>query len=486
MVRKMIIKGYLFSLLYGIICLALAFLLYKIGVPKKTTRKVVHILIGFEWVILNHFIGASVHFIAVCLIFMSLLIFSYRKSLMPMISSEGDNAPGTVYYAVAMTVMSVITCFVPSMMYSFGIGVFCTSFGDGFAGVVGQSIPSKVNPKVYENKTLFGAVANFAVSLGVAFAMSSIFDMGITLPACVAIAVLSLELELFTKKGLDNITITLGTSLLAFCFVNFGATSNYIVSILVTPLIIALAGKKNALTFDGVIAAIILDVVISISLGNFGFVILSAFFALGILTDKIKKTGEKREQKATFYKKARGETRNCIQVISNGGVGGVASLLYLITGERMFLIAFVASFCEALADTAASGIGSLSKTAFDVFRMKRCDKGLSGGVSIIGTVASLIGALVIALIAMFFGAITLTEVLIVSLCGFLGCAFDSLLGSIAQVKYKCALCGKITEKRTHCENTAVYYSGLKFVDNNTVNFLGTLFSAVLSALIFNF
>ena len=477
----MTIWGYVGALGYGLLCLLLSMIAYKAGVPKKYTRKIVHILVGFEWVILYHTVGQGLHFIAVCLIFTALLAVSYKKSLMPMISSEGDNAPGTVYYAVAMTVMSVITYFVPSMMYPFGIGVFCTSFGDGFAGVVGQSIPSKVNPKVYENKTLFGAVANFAVSLGVAVAMSSIFDMGITLPACVAIAVLSLELELFTKKGLDNITITLGTSLLAFCFVNFGATSNYIVPILVTPLIIALASKKNSLTFDGVIAAIILDVVISISLGNFGFVILLAFFALGILTDKIKKAGEKREQKATCHKKTRGETRNCIQVISNGGVGGVASLLYLLTGERMFLIAFVASVCEALADTAASGIGSLSKTAFDVFRMKRCDKGLSGGVSIIGTVASLIGALLIALIAMFFGAITLTEVLIVSLCGFLGCAFDSLLGSVAQIKYKCALCGKITEKRTHCENTAVYYSGLKFVDNNTVNFLGTLFAASLAA-----
>ena len=144
MVSKMILKGYLFSLLYGIICLALAFLLYKLGIPKKMTRKVVHIFIGFEWVILNHFLGASVHFIAVCVIFLILLIVAYRKSLMPMISSEGDNAPGTVYYAVAMTIMATVSYFVPLMMYPFGIGVFCTSFGDGLAGLVGQSIPQRI------------------------------------------------------------------------------------------------------------------------------------------------------------------------------------------------------------------------------------------------------------------------------------------------------------------------------------------------------
>lgn len=475
----MIIKGYFFSLLYGIICLALAFILYKLGVPKKTTRKVVHILIGFEWVILNHYIGSSVHFIAVCLIFLSLLIVAYRKRLMPMISSDGDNAPGTVYYAAAMTVMSIITYFIPSMMYPFGIGVFCTSLGDGLAGVVGQSLPSKINPKIYENKTVFGALANFAVSLLAVIAISAFFDMGITLLGCVAIAALSLELELFTKKGLDNVTITLGTSLLSFGFVNFDAIANYIIPILATPLIIAFAIKRNALTADGVIAAIILDVIISVSLGNFGFVILLSFFVLGIVTDKIKKNAEKREQNGEIVKKRHGETRNCTQVLCNGAVGACASFLYLVTGERLFLISFLASFAEALSDTSASGIGALSKTAFDVFRMKRCDKGLSGGVSLVGTVASLVGSSVIAVIAVSFGVIDIGEALIVSLCGFLGCVFDTLLGSLVQVKYLCSKCGKIVEKRNHCGETTVYYRGVKFIDNSAVNFLGTLFSALL-------
>ena len=481
MVRKMIFKGYLFSLLYGVICLALAFLLYKFGVPKKTTRKVVHILIGFEWVILNHFIGASVHFIAVCLMFLLLLIVAYCKSLMPMISSEGDNAPGTVYYAVAMTVMSIITYFVPAMMYPFGIGVFCTSFGDGFAGVVGQSIPGRVNPKIYGNKTLLGSIANFAVSLSVAIVMSSIYDIGLTLPACFAIAIFSLFLELFTKNGLDNIAITLGTAFLAFSFVNFDETVNYIVPILVTPLIIAFANSKKALTLGGIITAIVLDIIISLSLGNFGFIILISFFALGIITDKIKKTVEKREQNSDFAKKERSETRSYVQVLCNGGVGCVFAFIYLVSGERAFIIAFLASFAEALADTSASGIGSLSKSAFDVFRMKRCDRGLSGGMSIIGTIASIIGAAIISLIAMSFGAVNLYEAIIVCLCGFLGGVFDSLLGSIAQVKYKCTVCEKITEKTMHCEKNTVYYRGLKIVDNNTVNFLGTLFAASLAA-----
>ncbi|MBR4836031.1 MAG: hypothetical protein IKU99_03365, partial [Clostridia bacterium] len=127
----MIFKGYLFAAFYGIFCLALAALLYKLGVEKKITRKVVHILVGFEWVILNHFMGPSVHVLVVCVLFTLLLVLTHRKNLLPMISSDGDNAPGTVYYGIAMTIMATITLFVPKMIVPFGIGVFCTSLGDG-------------------------------------------------------------------------------------------------------------------------------------------------------------------------------------------------------------------------------------------------------------------------------------------------------------------------------------------------------------------
>ena len=42
----MILKAYIFSLLYGVLCLGLAFLAYKLGVAKNYTRNLVHILVG--------------------------------------------------------------------------------------------------------------------------------------------------------------------------------------------------------------------------------------------------------------------------------------------------------------------------------------------------------------------------------------------------------------------------------------------------------
>ena len=104
----MIIKGYIFSILYVLLCVLIAMTVYRLGAPKHVTRKVVHILVGFEWVILYHFFGAaSPHFLAVCLLFLLLLALEYKLKLVPIMSSDGDNAPGTVYYAVAMSVMAL-------------------------------------------------------------------------------------------------------------------------------------------------------------------------------------------------------------------------------------------------------------------------------------------------------------------------------------------------------------------------------------------
>ena len=477
----MILKGYLFSVLYALACLLIAFVAYKLGASKKITRKIVHILVGFEWVILYHFMGAGIHFLAVCIAFLLMLAVVYWKRLMPMISSDGDNAPGTVYYAVAMTIMAIITLFVEEMILPFGIGVFCTSIGDGFAGVVGQGLSHRANPKIYGNKTFYGTLTNFIVCVMVVAVMNSIFGLGLLWWHIISVAFFAVELELFTGHGLDNITVTLGSSLLSFAFINLDSINGYVMPILITPLVIAFSHTKNALTKGGIIAALILDVVISVSLGNFGFIILLAFFAFGVLVDKIKKRYDKARQNI----EKKGTKRDAVQVLANATIPAISAVLYFIFKEQIFVVAFVASLAEALADTVASGIGAFSRSTFDPFRMRKCEKGISGGMSILGTLASILGATIISALALAFGRITLTESLIILIAGFLGGVFDSMLGSLLQVKYKCIVCGKILEREEHCGERTHKYSGLSFVTNDTVNLLGTLFSAVIAALIYN-
>lgn len=480
----MILKGYLFSVVYALVCLALAFALYKLGAPKKITRKIVHILIGFEWVILYHFHGPSPHFLAVCLMFLALLALSNRKKLMPMISSDGDNSPGTVYYAVAMTVMSSVTLLEPRMMLPFGIGVFCTSFGDGLAGLVGQSINARWNIKLYGNKSLVGGVVNLLSCFAVSLVFKLYFGLDLSYLHCVLIAVFALELELFVGRGFDNISVTLGTSFLAYFFINSDRAYNYIVPIILTPLIIAFAYKKRALTVGGIVAALAVDIIISLSLGNFGFCTLLLFFVGGIAVDKIKKYYKKTRQNTAQPIEKRGDCRDHVQVLANALVASVCALVYLITGEKLFVVAFVASLAEAFADTAASGIGVLRGKAYDLFRLRPCTPGISGGMSLLGTAASLLAAAIVAALGLVFDKIDIVGALIVLLSAFLGAVFDSFLGSLVQIKYKCNVCGLIVEREEHCGEKTVRHAGIPFVTNDTVNLLGTLFSATLAPILY--
>jgi len=480
----MILKGYIFSILYVFLVVILAMLVSKLGVQKKYSRKLVHILVAFEWVILTYFFGAgSIHFLAVCLLFTLLLFIDYKMKLVPAMSSEGDNAPGTVYYGVAMSVMAVVTMFIPEMSYPFGIGVFCTSFGDGLAAVFGQSI-KKHNKKIYGNKSLVGTLVNLIVCFLVPFLFCIIYGVELEIYHCILIAVFAAELELLTGLGLDNIILTVAVALLSYFLIYIPETMGYILPVILTPLIIMFALKKKALTFDGVILAVVLDLLISLSLGNFGFVILSSFFVISILIDKIKKRIMYRRNEGESDREKKGDCRDGVQVLANGLSAGVCALLYFYTKEFIFVIGFVASLAEALADTVASGVGVLSGRVFDIFRMRRCEAGESGGMSFIGTFSSLVAAFSLSFIAFSFGTLSIAETLLIALAAFLGGVFDSFLGSVLQVKYKCKVCGVIVEKETHCDTPTEKYRGVRFINNDAVNFAGTFFAALSAMLLY--
>ena len=470
--------GYVGALGYGMLCLLLSLVAYKAGVPKKYTRKIVHILVGFEWVILYHTMGQGLHFVAVCLIFTALLAISYKKSLMPMISSDGDNAPGTVYYGLSMTAMAIASIFLENFIFAFGIAVFCTSIGDGFAAIVGSSV-KKYNPQIYKNKTLIGTLAAFAFSFASAYVFARIYELPLGIPHALAIGAFAAGLELVTEYGLDNITLPLGVSALSYALVYADGAENYLVPILLTPFVIALASGKKILTFGGIVAAVVLDLLVSISLGNFGFTLLLSFLLLSVVIDKLKK---KLKGKDMIAKK--GDRRDAVQVLANGLIPAIFATIYLFTNNFAFVIAFCVSLAEAFSDTAASGIGSLSKSAYDPFRRKRLEVGLSGGMSVLGTLASLIAPALFLTIALAFGILDPKWWLISSMIAFSGALLDSLLGSLAQAKYRCCICSAVTEKETHCGERAELVSGLRFVTNDLVNLISALFASCLAAVVY--
>ena len=467
--------GYLLAVCFGALCLFLSHIAYKLGLQKKYTRKLVHILIGFEWVILQLFLGPTWHSFLVCAAFTVFLFVSYFKKLLPMISSDADNSFGTVYYGISMSVLSFVCIFLPEMMLPFGIAVVCTSFGDGFAGVIGQAFSKcKVNIRLLSNKTVFGALANFAFSFFGSWLLSYVLSLDITLLDCAAIAGLSAVLELVTPYGLDNITVPLGTGTLAYLLAFVPIIDRYLAPIIITPLIIALAIKKRVLTEWGVALALVIDVFVSVAFWNDGFLILLLFLVLSVASDKIKNLKEPRSEH---------NPRDEVQVLANGGAALVCAIAYLFFPRTLFRVAFVGAMAEALADTVSSGFGVFANTTFDLFKMRKCEKGISGGVSIPGTIAGVVAAFLVPTVAFLLGAIQPIHILICGSFAVLGCFIDTLIGSLAQEKYYCKRCNKITDSRVHCKAKTKRHSGFSFVDNNITNFVSNVITTAIIILI---
>jgi len=117
---------------------------------------------------------------------------------------------------------------------------------------------------------------------------------------------------------------------------------------------------------------------------------------------------------------------------------------------------------------------------------KVVEKGTSGGISFIGTLASLAGAALIGLLASLLGPgpASVPTGIIVTLGGLAGSIFDSLLGGTVQAMYFCPKDKKETEKHPlhTCGTQTVHIRGWKRLDNDLVNFACGLAGVVVAAI----
>src|SRR5918993_1409415 len=186
------------------------------------------------------------------------------------------------------------------------------------------------------------------------------------------------------------------------------------------------AFRAHSLNKSGAVAATLVGTVI-FGIGGWQWAVL-------LLTFFITSSGLSRafrRRKADLSEKfSKGHERDAGQVFGNGGLATFFAALHAFYPESILpWVGFAASLAAVNADTWATELGVLNPTPPRIITDlgKRVEKGTSGGVSLFGIFASLVGSAIIALLAALF-ADNWSLFPIVTFSGLAASLFDSYLG----------------------------------------------------------
>ena len=250
-------------------------------------------------------------------------------------------------------------------------------------------------------------------------------------------------------------------------------------------LIAVLAWRAAALSDSGAWAAALTGGLIFGMGGVPWAALLLAFFISSSVLSRL--FGKRKVTLAEKFSK--GHRRDWAQVLANGGLGALLAVVHWFFPSAAWVwVAFAGAMAAVNADTWATELGVLSQKAPRLVTTgKQVERGSSGGVTLLGTLAALGGAASVALIAVLFqaGESGWGLLIVAVLGGLAGSYFDSLLGATVQAIYHCPTCNKETERHPKhtCGSTTTRVRGWRWMDNDVVNLSCSLMGALVTVLL---
>ncbi len=191
------------------------------SVKGEITRKVVHIGTGNVillawWFHIPTWIGIGASVMAAI---MSLI--SYFVPILPSVNSVGRTSLGTFFYAISIGIL--IAWFWPCEQFQYAaIGILIMTWGDGMAAIVGQSFGKHPYTIMGSQKSWEGSLTMFLMSfLVTSVLLLTVMDNSwLTWLFAFCVALTATILETFSKLGIDNLTVPVGSAALAFFLSN--------------------------------------------------------------------------------------------------------------------------------------------------------------------------------------------------------------------------------------------------------------------------
>lgn len=198
--------GFIFTVIF------LARFLARFG--KEASRKTVHILVCNWWFLAMYFFEQPVWAAIVPASFVVINTLSYRYQIIQVMErGEGKEDLGTVYYAVSLLILSLLTFGAGKNPLVGAAGILIMGYGDGLAAVIGKAFPWGSYRVFSSRKSLTGNLTMFVVSAAVLALLITWQGASPILPAALGLALVATLVEAVTPFGLDNLTVPLASAL---------------------------------------------------------------------------------------------------------------------------------------------------------------------------------------------------------------------------------------------------------------------------------
>lgn len=188
-----------------------------LSADSEILRKVVHIGTGNVillawWLNIPAWVGISASILASIV-----ALLSYKFPILPNINSIGRQSLGTFFYAVSIGLLIALFWTIQQPHYAV-LGILVMTWGDGLAALIGQRF-GKHPYTVWGMKKSWEGTLTMAI---VSYIVSSLIFLGVqgnvwqTWVVAIAVALVASSLEAFSKLGIDNLTVPLGSAALGF------------------------------------------------------------------------------------------------------------------------------------------------------------------------------------------------------------------------------------------------------------------------------
>jgi uncharacterized protein (TIGR00297 family) len=224
-------------------------------------------------------------------------------------------------------------------------------------------------------------------------------------------------------------------------------------ALLVTLVFTAFARWLRGVSFSGAIVGAMICFVLFWLAGVGAFAALVSVFVLTWLATRF---GYQRKQRLGTAENRRGRTGS--QVLANLATATVFAALSTFGRKDAFVLASVAALAEAAADTVSSEFGqALRDRARLITTWEMVPAGTNGGVTLVGTLSGIVAAAMVSGVSYLAGMVSLAGLVYSVLAAAAGMIADSYMG--------------VTLERR------------KLLNNNWVNFLGTVIAGGVALLL---